>query len=1025
MPNEMSFLEYKNVTYEIADEKARQDLVGCVNNGYYDSNAKKIILRHDSDIIVQIDATDFIKDGMVSNVQIINGYLVITFNTDAGQEPIRIPITDIFNPDNYYTKAAANELLLLKQDVIQDLATIRSGAQAGATAVQPSDMDSAIDDSVVESGIFDLSVHNAVEGVPTTYADLTSALTALNALESKYKRGGMSMKFIHSSDNKYVQYRLMSNTFRTTESDWQKQGAEVTVTQNITTDSDGNGIINIGGNGVGEYAGAYKLIEIVGIGTINGGNSGVSQVGDIYYNNYYKQLHKCTEYHSPTSFNFIQIPFYKGAIYQYNGNLYFWNGTDLVDYTTISQQENSFLIKLGTNQVRVVNMVGFNKLANDGKQVVDKVTKPIDVYKIYGVTYNNYGQLTQKGSYRCRYEKFYIKPNASYTYSGVVAPGVSPGIVYLDAEGNRAGVQFKTNGEYTNQALVIPPNAVMICAASNTNTLEINITDYPSENDYIEKEYSLTEIELQYTSQKRIDANNGTVVNSSSGKVSDIILIDNTKEYHLSSYTDQNRFAVAYYNSETVTDTSTWLGAEGLSLNGEIDLHIPLGAKSMRICSLSDCHLYYKTEIDNIPSDIKKTETPLSNLVNLALVNKDGEQIGVGIQLDLGQSGGELSADKVNVVSSIEYKLDTSPLTDSIVTLNTGWSGNLQNGFTHTSGNTEPLEFDISSLFNANDRLLITFTTTGLSESAEVYVSAGDGDLIKSYNGGTDIIAGLVYSNGKLKFTPTSNFVGILTNIKCRKLDENGTETLTIGVSNVYCQNNNLVYGYWNVAIGGKNSTFSQMTDGTRNIAIGVQALNTMKVGNRNIAIGTYSMPFVTTGENNVAIGSDSIYPVVQAQNCVAIGKATMGGRNVLNCVAIGHLAMGEYSKAIDRSESVAVGAEAGTYNRQKSTHVGYRAGHHVTGTGNTSIGNNSMVVVNAPTSQEVSGDNNTCIGYNARIANTTEAKAASNSMALGADTTITKSNQVIIGNGSITEVVIAGKKISFNEDGTVTWTNA
>lgn len=136
MPNEMSFFEYNNVTYEIEDEKARQDLAECVNNGYYDSNAKKIILRHGSDVIVQIDATDFIKDGMVSNVQIINGYLVITFNTDSGQEPISIPITDIFNPDNYYTKSATNELLSLKQDVIQDLAQIRQGAEAGATAYQ-------------------------------------------------------------------------------------------------------------------------------------------------------------------------------------------------------------------------------------------------------------------------------------------------------------------------------------------------------------------------------------------------------------------------------------------------------------------------------------------------------------------------------------------------------------------------------------------------------------------------------------------------------------------------------------------------------------------------------------------------------------------------------------------------------------------------------------------------------------------------------------------------------------------------
>jgi len=58
-------------------------------------------------------------------------------------------------------------------------------------------------------GVFDLSKHNAVGGVLATYADLSAALTALNALESKYKYGGMSFKFVSSVDNKYVQYRYI------------------------------------------------------------------------------------------------------------------------------------------------------------------------------------------------------------------------------------------------------------------------------------------------------------------------------------------------------------------------------------------------------------------------------------------------------------------------------------------------------------------------------------------------------------------------------------------------------------------------------------------------------------------------------------------------------------------------------------------------------------------------------------------------------------------------------------------------
>ena len=57
-----------------------------------------------STIKATIDCTDFLVDGMIDDVYIENGYLVIDFNTASGKQDIRIPLTDIFNPANYYTK---------------------------------------------------------------------------------------------------------------------------------------------------------------------------------------------------------------------------------------------------------------------------------------------------------------------------------------------------------------------------------------------------------------------------------------------------------------------------------------------------------------------------------------------------------------------------------------------------------------------------------------------------------------------------------------------------------------------------------------------------------------------------------------------------------------------------------------------------------------------------------------------------------------------------------------------------------
>lgn len=93
------------------------DVTGLFADASYDSQTKRInFYDNGGNIVSYIDATDFIKDGMVSNVAISEGNLVITFNTDAGKEPISIALTDIFNPANYYNKTEVDGKLALKAD---------------------------------------------------------------------------------------------------------------------------------------------------------------------------------------------------------------------------------------------------------------------------------------------------------------------------------------------------------------------------------------------------------------------------------------------------------------------------------------------------------------------------------------------------------------------------------------------------------------------------------------------------------------------------------------------------------------------------------------------------------------------------------------------------------------------------------------------------------------------------------------------------------------------------------------------
>lgn len=82
-----------------------QSLAGLFSDVEYVSSAKTInFYDQGNNLVGQVDATDFIKDGMVDTVQISGSSLVITFNTDAGKQDIVIALTDIFNPANYYTK---------------------------------------------------------------------------------------------------------------------------------------------------------------------------------------------------------------------------------------------------------------------------------------------------------------------------------------------------------------------------------------------------------------------------------------------------------------------------------------------------------------------------------------------------------------------------------------------------------------------------------------------------------------------------------------------------------------------------------------------------------------------------------------------------------------------------------------------------------------------------------------------------------------------------------------------------------
>lgn len=162
----------KGQTNELLAAKA--DKAAAVASAEYVSSTKKINFKNiDGAIISEVDATAFIKDGMVDNVEIVNGNLVITFNTDSGKEPISIPLTDIFNPNNYYTKteinnienaqnSKINEISGKTDDVITEVQTISGDVQTLNEKVE------TISGSAITSGEVQTMIDESVSGKQDT-----------------------------------------------------------------------------------------------------------------------------------------------------------------------------------------------------------------------------------------------------------------------------------------------------------------------------------------------------------------------------------------------------------------------------------------------------------------------------------------------------------------------------------------------------------------------------------------------------------------------------------------------------------------------------------------------------------------------------------------------------------------------------------------------------------------------------------------------------------------------------------------
>jgi len=203
-------------------------------------------------------------------------------------------------------------------------------------------------------------------------------------------------------------------------------------------------------------------------------------------------------------------------------------------------------------------------------------------------------------------------------------------------------------------------------------------------------------------------------------------------------------------------------------------------------------------------------------------------------------------------------------------------------------------------------------------------------------------------------------------------------------------ENNEGVYD--NTAFG--FHALNKNTTGTNNVACGDEALYLNTTGSGNTAVGLEALRVATTADNNTACGIQALGNITTGGNNTGVGlqagkTLTTGANNT----AVGYLAMG-----------FAVSGGAGN-----CVAVGFQALEQTTGSGNVGVGKDALVGNTTGTSNTAIGDSagaaqaacSTCtfVGKDADAS----VAALSNSTAIGHGASVSKSNQLVFGNASVT----------------------
>lgn len=203
--------------------------------------------------------------------------------------------------------------------------------------------------------------------------------------------------------------------------------------------------------------------------------------------------------------------------------------------------------------------------------------------------------------------------------------------------------------------------------------------------------------------------------------------------------------------------------------------------------------------------------------------------------------------------------------------------------------------------------------------------------------------------------------------------------------------------------------TARQVKTGNGNVAVGNLTLNSIVETYHNTCVGDATGRYLETGSaGNVFMGYIAGEHFTAASNNVVIGSfagaySTTGTSNIL----IGDYA-GAHSELVETTigdHNIAIGSTSQIYGEgDHNISMGEESLHSVKGSYNIGIGRKTGLTLD-----NVAATNNIFIGQNSGWATGVQKADAVNSIAIGANTYTTASNQVVIGDSNITATILQG----------------